>query len=416
MAYASLGTTYANLGEKELAAQNFRRAYESRARVSEREKFYIESHYLHNVSGDLEKAREVYELWMKTYPRDFVPVTNLGEVYRSLGQYEKALEEFRASQRLSPNDAVEYSNLMAVLVNLNRVKEAHETASDASAKKLDSSGIRYAQYQLAFLQGDDAAMAEQVKWSADRPGDDAVLLYYDADTAAYFGKLGKARELSKQAVAAAQRAGRPERASACEAAAALREALFGNGAEAKRHAASALVSSNGRDVQFVAALALAMVGDRDRAVEFADSLKSRFPDDTIVKFNYLPTIYAQIALNDGNPSRAIEFLGAAAPYELGLAETSNYSTAMYPIYTRGQALLATHDAVAAAAEFQKILNWPGVVSNEPIGALALLGVARARAMSGETAEARSAYNNFLSLWKNADSGPLLSAVQAEAPK
>jgi serine/threonine protein kinase/tetratricopeptide (TPR) repeat protein len=416
MAYASLGTTYVNLGEKELASQNFRRAFELRAKVSEREKFYIESHYLHNVSGDLEKAREVYELWAKTYPRDSVPANNLGEVYRSLGQYEKALEGFRASHRTSPNDALGYSNLLAVLVNLNRVKEAHATASEASAKKLDSAGIRYALYQLAFLQSDDAAMAEQVKWAANRPGDDAVLLYYDADTAAYSGQLKKARDLSQQAVAAAERAGRKERAGACEAASALREALFGNGAEAKRHAASALLSTNGRDVQFAAALALAMVGERDRAVEFADSLKSRFPDDTVVKFNYLPTIYAQVALNDGNPSRAIEFLGAAAPYELGLAATSNYSTAMYPIYIRGQALLATHDAVAAASEFQKILNWPGVASNEPIGALALLGVARARAMSGETAEARTAYNNFLSLWKNADSGPLLSAVQAEAPK
>jgi len=177
-----------------------------------------------------------------------------------------------------------------------------------------------------------------------------------------------------------------------------------------------LKASNGKDVQFVASLALAMVGDRDRAVEFADSLKNRFPDDTIVKFNYLPTIYAQIALNDGNPSRAIEFLNAASPYELGLAATSNYSTYMYPVYFRGQALLAQHQAAAAAAEFQKILNWPGVVSNEPIGALAQLGLGRARAMNGETAEARAAYGTFLALWKNADGGPLLSAVQAEAPK
>jgi ATP/maltotriose-dependent transcriptional regulator MalT len=197
----------------------------------------------------------------------------------------------------------------------------------------------------------------------------------------------------------------------------LREALFGNGAEAKRNAGAALKSSNARDVQFLSALALAMVGDKERAVEFADALKSRFPQDTVVQFNYLPTIYAQIALFDGDAPRAIEFLRAATPYELGLAASSNYSTYMYPVYIRGQSYLAARQGSAAAAEFQRILNWPGVVSNEPIGALAHLGLARARAMNNEPAEARTSYNNFLSLWKNADSGfPFLSAVQAEVPK
>jgi serine/threonine protein kinase/tetratricopeptide (TPR) repeat protein len=417
MAYASLGTTYHNLGEKELAAENTRRAFELRAKVSEREKFYIESHYHHFVTGDLEKAKQVYELWAQTYPREAVPPMNLGVVYQTLGQYEKSLREFREALRLAPNDVLNYGNLMTVLVNMNRAKEAHATAAEAASKKLDSPDMRYALYQLAFLQSDDAGMAEQVNWSADRAGDEAVLLYYQADTAAYFGQLNTARELSRQAVASANRAGRKERAAGCEAAAALREALFGNGAEARRYAANALKSSNGRDVEFVASLALAMVGDKDQAVQFADVLKSRFPEDTIVQFNYLPTIYAQVALSDGDPARAIEFLRAASPYELGLAGSSSYSTYLYPVYVRAEALLAEHQGGAAAAEFQKILNWSGVVSNEPIGALARLGLARARTMNGETAEAQASYNNFLSLWKNADSGfPLYSAAQAEAPK
>ena len=417
MAYASLGTTYHNLGEKELAAENTRRAFELRAKVSEREKFYIESHYHHFVTGDLEKAKEVYELWAQTYPRDSGPPNNLGVVYQTLGQYEKSLEEFRATQRLAPNDAVGYSNVLSVLVNLNRVKEARAIAAEAASKKLDSSGIRFALYQLAFLQSDDSGIADQVSWAADRPGDDAVMLYYEADTAAYYGELNKARDLSRQAIAAAERAERPERAAVCQAAAGLREALFGNGAEAKRNAGAALKSSNARDVQFLSTLALAMVGDKERAVEFADALKSRFPQDTIVQFNYLPTIYAQIALFDGDAARAIEFLRAATPYELGLAASSNYSTYMYPVYVRGQSYLAARQGSTAVAEFQKILNWPGVVSNEPIGALALLGLARAHAMNGETADARASYNNFLSLWKNADSSfPFLSAVKAEVPK
>jgi tetratricopeptide (TPR) repeat protein len=417
MAYASLGTTYHNLGEKELASENTRRAYELRAKVSERERFYIESHYYHFVTGDLEKAKQVYGLWLQTYPREAVPPTNLGVVQQSLGQYEKSLEDFRQAIRLAPNDVVNYGNLVTALVNLNRVKEAKAAATEAAAKKLDSPDLRVALYQLAFLQSDEAAMSEQVQWAAERPGDDSVLLYYQADTAAYYGQLNKARELSRQAVAAADRAGRKERAAASEAAAGLREALFGNGAEAKRFAANALKHSNGRDVQFIAGLALAMVGDREKAVEMADALKSHYPDDTIVQFNYLPTIYAQIALDDRDPARALEFLKNAVPYELGLAGSSTYSTYLYPVYIRGQAFLAARDGAAAAAEFQKILNWPGVVSDEPIGALAHLGLARARAMNGETADARTSYNNFLTLWKNADSGfPFLAAVQAEAPK
>jgi eukaryotic-like serine/threonine-protein kinase len=417
MAYASLGTTYHNLGEKELAAQNTRLAYELRAKVSDREKFYIESHYHHFVSGDLEKARQVYELWGQTYPREAVPPMNLGVVYQTLGQYEKSLQQFREALRLAPNDVLNYGNLFTVLVNMNRIKEAQAAAEEAASKKLDSPDMRLARYQVAFLQDDETQMSEQVKWAANRPGDATVLLYYQADTAAYLGQLNKARELSRQAVAAAQRAGRQERAAGCEAAAALREALFGNGAEAKRFATSALNRSNGRDIHFVAGLALAMVGDRDRAVQFADALKSRFPDDTIVQFNYLPTMYGEIALYDGDPARAIDLLRAATPYELGLAGSSSYSTYLYPVFVRGQALLANHQGDAAAAEFQKILNWPGVVINEPIGVLAHLGLARARAMNGEGAEARKSYGDFLTLWKNADSGfPLVSAVRAEAPK
>jgi Flp pilus assembly protein TadD/predicted Ser/Thr protein kinase len=417
MAYASLGTTYHNLGEKELAAENTRRAFELRSNVSEREKFYIESHYHHFVSGDLEKAKEVYELWSQTYPREAVPPMNLGVIYQTLGQYEKSLQEFREALRLAPNDVLNYGNLVTVLVNMNRAKEAHEAAAEAISKKLDSADMRYALYQLAFLRSDDAGMTEQVNWSVDRPGDEAVLLYYQADTAAFLGQLNKARELSRQAVASANRAGRKERAAGCEAAAALREALFGNGAEAKRAATNALKSSNGRDVEFIAGLALAMIGDKEQAGQIADVLKSRFPEDTVVQFNYLPTIYGQIALSDGDPARAIELLRAASPYELGLVGSSSYSTYLYPVYVRGQALLAQHQGAAAAAEFQKILDWPGVVANEPIGALAHVGLARARAMSGETIESRASYKNFLALWKNADSGfPLYSAVQAEAPK
>jgi serine/threonine protein kinase/tetratricopeptide (TPR) repeat protein len=416
MAYASLGTTYNNLGEKELAAENTRRAYELRGKVSEREKFYIESHYYHFVTGDLIKAKQVYEVWKQTYRGKEVTLTNLGKLNQNLGQYEKALEDFKAAQRLS-NSAINYSNSLTVLINLNRAAEAGKVAADAAAKKIDSPGIRLARYQLAFLQSDDAGMAEQVTWASEHAADESVLPCYQADTAAFFGQFGKARELTRQAVAEAQHAGRKERAAGCEAQAALREALFGNGGEARRFAGNALRNSSGKDVLFVAALALALVGDTNSAAEVAEGMKVRFPEDTVVQFNYLPTLHAQIALNDGDKSRALEFLKNAAAYELGLPGAGSYSTNMYPVYVRGQALLALQQGGEAAAEFQKLMDWQGVVGNEPIGALAILGLARARAMNGETADARASYNRFLSLWKNADSGfPLVAAVQAEVPK
>jgi tetratricopeptide (TPR) repeat protein len=286
-------------------------------------------------------------------------------LYQTLGQYEKSLADYRAAQRLSPNDAVTYSNLIAVLVNLNRVKEARATVAEAQAKKLDSAGIRFAMYQLGFLQSDDAAMAEQSGWGMDRPGDDAVLLYYQADTAAYYGQLNKARDLSKQAIEAAQRAGRRERAAGCEAAAGLREALFGNGGEAKRYAFEALKASNGKDVQFVASLAWPWWGPRpscrirglsEEPLPGRHHCSSTTPDD--LRTNC--TDRWQSIAGD-------RVLNAASRYELGLAATSNYSTYMYPVYFRGRRRWPKSGRLLP--QNLKILNWPGVVSNEPIGAL-----------------------------------------------
>ncbi|HXT27238.1 MAG TPA: protein kinase [Candidatus Eisenbacteria bacterium] len=415
IAYASLGTVYHNLGEKELASQNTRRAYELRAKVSEREKFYIESHYFDFVTGDLEKSRQVYETWAQMYPREQIPPLNLGVLYQNLGQYEKALAQFKQALKLNPNDVLSYGNLASVLVNLNRVKEARSASEEALAKKLDSTDLRIAMYLLAFLQSDDETMQKTVAWAAERPEDQSLMLYYQADTAAYSGQLTKAREFSHQCIAAAEIAGRKERAAGCEGAEALREALFGNGAEARKYAASARTHSNARDVEFVAALSFALVGEKEKAVETADLLKSRYPEDTVAKFNYLPTIYAAIALDDNDPARAIEFLKVATPDELGLAGGTSYSTYMYPVYVRGLAYLAAKQGDAAATEFEKILNWPGVVANEPIGALAHLQLARARKTTGQAAEAKASYGTFLSLWKNADNSfPLVAAVQAEA--
>jgi eukaryotic-like serine/threonine-protein kinase len=414
MAYARLGTSYSNIGETTLGAENTRKAYELRERVSELEKLYIESHYYQNVTGNLQEARQAYELWTQTYPRDWLPLAPLSVIYSFLGQYEKSLEEAREEFRLNPASGEAYANLVFSYLSLNRLEEARATAEEAQAKKFDSPYLHVLLYQLAFLQNDAAGMAQQVAWAAGKPGVEDVLLDNEADTAAYSGRLGEAREFSLRAVASAERAEEKEVAASYEAEAALREALFGNPAEAHQRAAAALALSSGRDVQNGAALALAFAGDAVRAQAPADDLGKRFPEDTIVQFNYLPTIHAQLTLNHQDAGKAIEALQPAGANELG---TVGSFYALYPVYVRGEAYLAAHQGKEAAAEFQKILDHRGIVLNSPIGALAHLQIGRAYVMQGDTAKAKAAYQDFLTLWKNADPDiPILIAAKSEYAK
>jgi eukaryotic-like serine/threonine-protein kinase len=418
MAYAILGTTYSNVGEKALAAQNIGRSYELRSRVSEWEKFYIESHYFHMVTGDLEKASKVYELWGQIYPREGVAHTNLGVVFQTLGQHEKALAEFREAMRIAAPDSLGYGNLVLGYVTLNRLDEAGATGREAISKNFDSAALRIYLYDLAFLKSDAPGMAEQVAWTTGKPGKESVMLGMEASTAAYAGKLNMARDLSRQESSSAQRAGDKETTADGEAAAALTEALYGNTSDAKQRVADALAKSNGRDAQYAAALALALAGDSTRAKSLTDDLDKRFPYDTVVGFNYLPTLRAQLALNvRNNGAEAVEALNVASPYELGVPGSNTLRTNLYPIYVRGEALLASHQGAAAAAQFQKILDWPGVVLNEPIGALAHLGLARSYALAGDTSKSRAAYNDFFSLWKDADPNiPVLLQAKSEYAK
>jgi serine/threonine protein kinase len=415
MAHASLGTSYWVIAETSLGADNMKKAYALRERVTMREKFYIESHYHDFVTGDMEKTRRACELWTQTYPRDDVPKIVLGVVYSKLGQYDRLLEESREALRLYAS-AVSYANLAESYLYLNRLVEARATAAEAQAKKLDSPYLRFCLYQLAFLQNDAAVMAQQVTWSTGKSGWEDVLAAEEADSAAYSGRLAKARDLSRRAVASAERAEEEETAAGYEADVALREALFGNAAEARQRAATALRLSTGRDVQYGAALALAFAGDAARAEALADDLAKRFPEDTLVQFNYLPTIRAQVVLIRMDHSKAIEVLQLAASYELG-TPTDRVSPALYPVYVRGEAYLTAHQGNEAAAEFQKILDHRGIVFNEPIGALAHLQIGRAYAMHGDTAKAKAAYQDFLTLWKDADPGiPVFIAAKAEYAK
>jgi serine/threonine protein kinase/tetratricopeptide (TPR) repeat protein len=421
MAYASLGATYYNVGEKSDGAENTRKAYELRQQVSEREKFYIEGHYHHLVTGDLENGRRAYELWAQTYPRDWVPPNNLGIVCFNLGQYDKALLEFREGLRLNPAGHVSHANVVNSYMYLNHLEEARAAAEEARTKKLDSPFLGILLYLIAFLQNDQQGMSQQVAWSEGKPGVEDVLLANQADTAAYSGQLVMAREFSRQAVASAQRAEQKETAASYQAQAALRESLFGNAREARQVATAALGLSTGRDVQYGVALALAFAGDTKatqlQVEKLANDLAKRFPEDTLVQFNYLPTIHAQLALNRTNPSKAIEALQASSPYELATTAVHFNFLGLYPVYVRGEAYLAARQGSEAAAEFRKILDHRGVVTNGPIGTLAHLGLARAYGLEDETAKARAEYQEFFTLWKDADPDiPILKEAKAECAK
>jgi tetratricopeptide (TPR) repeat protein len=407
MAYAKLGSSYDNLGEGGLAAENERKAYELRERTSERERLYIESHYYQLASGDLEKARQTDAIWAETYPRDGVPRNELGANYTNLGQYESALGELREALRLDPSSGESYANLVVSYIYLNRLGDARATINEAQTKNLDSASLHQLAYVLAFLQNDTVGMSQQIAWGTGKSGVEDVLFALEADTAAYSGRLEMARRFSNQAVTSAERANKIETAAGYEAGAAIREALFGNAPEARQWAAAAAKRSTNREVQFGAALALAFIGDNGRAQKLLKNLSDRFPEDTIVQFSYLPTLRCQLALVHNDPRKAIESLQGTAPYELGIPSGGAFTPALYPVYVRGVAFIAAKKGTESAGEFQKLLAHRGVVSNEPIGASALIGLARAYAVQGDFARARVAYQNFLALWKNADPNTLI---------
>jgi len=416
VAYAALGTSYMNLGQEILSAQNMKRAYELRDRVSERERFYLEAHYYGTVTGDLEKARQSGNLWAQMYPRDTIPWTNLSVIYTQLGQPEESVAAARQALRLDSN-GLTYSNFVSSLLSLNRLEEAGTALKEAQARNVDSPYLHQNQGQLAFLQNDAAQLAHEAAWFMGKPGYEDAALAFESDAAAYAGHLGKARDLSRQAVASAERAEEKETAATYEAAAALREGLVGNSEEAKRRVAQALRLSSDREVLFGAALTLSFAGDTVRARLLADDLAKRFPDDTIVRFNYLPTLRAQLALNRKSASQSVEALRTAIPYELGLPTATVFAPALYPVYVRGIAFLNLNQGNEAAIEFQKILDHSGVVGSEPIGSLVHLQLGRAYAMSGDAAKALAAYKDFLTLWKDADPDiPILKEAKAEYAK
>jgi tetratricopeptide (TPR) repeat protein len=408
-AYASLGMAYNNQGESSAAGENFRKAFELRDRVSDRERFYIEAAYYSFVTGELEKANQTYKQWIQEYPGDSTPHNNLALNYETMGQYEGTAEEARAAIQIAPESVSGYGNLISAYLAMDRIDEAKVIEQQMKEKHFGNEVVYTMGYQISFLQGDEAGMRKQLESVADKAGMEYALLAMNADTEAYFGRLRRARETSQRAVAAAQRDGAADSVASILAFAAGREAQFGNTGEAKDLANQAMALSPGRDARVAIAMTLAQVGETIQAERMVDKLNAEFPVDTIIQNYWLPVIRATMALSHGNAQQAITLLEVTTPYETGMQAFS----IMQPIYVRGLAYLKAEQGQEAEAQFKKMLGRRGLAVNAPVEALAQLQLARAQAMSGDKASARRSYQDFLSLWKQADSD-LLPYRQAQA--
>jgi eukaryotic-like serine/threonine-protein kinase len=419
MAYAQLGAVYINIGETVRGVDNLRKAYELRDHVSELEKFYIATHYDLMVTGDVAAARKDAELWAQIYPRDPGSSATLALIYYYLGDFEKLLPTNQESSALSwtkNNPHNVNPNTVWCFVFLNRLDEARSMALEAQTIKIDDPYYHLILYLIDFLRRDFAGMKQEAAGLAGNSTWGDAVFYYEAATAAYFGHFVQAREFTRRAADVAEKADKKQSAAIYIADAAIREALVGNSASAREQANSALAISRGKEVEAMAAIALSLAGDSEKATQLANDLDKRFPQDTIVQDNHLPTIRSAVELRGGNAAKAIQTLAVAAPYELGITAL-DAGTSLYPVYMRGEAYLAAKQGSAATAEFQKIIDHPGVVQNELIGALAHLGLGRAYALAGDAGKARLEYQSFLSLWKDADPDiPILKKARVEYAK
>jgi len=443
LAYWAVGGNYTDIGELGRARDYFGKAFEFRDRASSREKLLIAGYYYLDVTGELDKAAQIYQEWVESYPRDYVAHGSLGLAELELGSYEKALEANREFLRLSPDNVIAYVNLSGTFLALQRIDDARQVLVQAEQRKLDELQIHQNLYAVDFVTGDVPAMPKESSWLQSHPEYRSQGLALESDTAAFTGQLRKAGELTGQAVGAATLTANKENAAMFQANAALREAGFGNFAEAKDDAAAALkLAPSSPGVQIESTLAYAMSGDTARAEPLAKDLSARFPLDTQMQSLWLPIINAQLALDKKDAQAAIDFLQPAKSMELALIPFTTNPSCLYAPYIRGQAYLALNHGAQAAIEFQKLLDHTGLVWNCSPGALAHLGLARAyateavilsapvgtaasavqseqgsAATAGSANKAHAAYRDFLTLWKDADPTiPILRQAQQEQSK
>ncbi len=420
MAYAMLGHAYGELGESDLSAENIRKAYELRDRVSDAERFMITASYDYRVTGNLERAQQTCESWARTYPRARDAHGLLaGMIYPVAGRYAMAVEEARKALEIDPDFSIGYDLLAFNYVNLDRLGDAENTLQRAAARRLEIPDFLERWYAIAFMKNDREGMERETALSRGIPTAEEDMSDLEAFTAAYSGHLQQAIRFTQRAIELTQQTAHTERAALFECGAALREAFFGNTATARQSAKAALGMSRDREVEYGAAFALALSGDSSGALGIADDLERRFGEDTSVRFSYIPALRALVALDSNEPSRAIELLQIAAPYELGAPHSvyHGFFGALYPVFVRGVAYLAAHEGSEAAEEFRKILDHRGIVVNDPVGAVARLQLGRTFGLTGEGAKSKAAYQDFLSLWRDADPDiPILRQAKAEYAK
>ena len=420
MAYAWLGQLYSDIGESTLSAENIAKTYQLQDRASDAEKFFITASYDMWVTGNLDQAEQTYELWVQAYPRATPPHGFLsGTISVARGNYEKSVDEANIAIGLDPDLAMLYSNLALTYVSLGRIDEAENAIRRASERKLEMPDFFVQRYSIAFLKGDSAGMEQEVAQAREKPRMEDWMSNAEGFVLAYAGHLDEARKMSRRAADFAREAERRETEAFYETDAALREALFGNASTARQRAMAALGLSNSRDVEYRVAFALAVSGDSSRSQTLTDDLSRRFPEDTKVRFTFTPTLRALLALNRNEPSKAVELLQTAIPYEGGIQSSGGSeqllgAANLYPAYVRGEAYLAARRGREAAVEFQKILDHRGIVVSDPIGALAHLQLGRAYVLTADKDKARIAYKDFLTLWKEADPDvPILKEAKAE---
>ena len=401
MAHAALGRIYQDVDESDLSVESLEKAWLLRERTSDREKFFITANYEALVTGNMEEARQTCEMWARIYPRDPIPATMLsGYVNKVAGRYDVALEWARKSVELDPDFGIGYYNLGADNMYLNRLGEAGNALRLATGRGVEIDEFLMLAYDVAFLKGDQAEIEKASAQARQRTGGEGWISNKGAFSLAYYGRLNESRSATDRAVEFSKHAAQLERAGLWEAGAAVRESLYGNAAEARQRAEAALKLSRNREVEYGVAFALARSGDITQAKSLADDIQRRFPEDTAMRFSYLPTLRAVFALRSGDAAKAIEELQSAAPYQTGAPRLLIGS--MYPVYVRGEAFLAEGRGADAAAEFQKILDHRGVVVSDPVGVLARLERGRAYIAAGDSTKAKAAYQDFFALWKHAD--------------
>jgi serine/threonine protein kinase/tetratricopeptide (TPR) repeat protein len=417
MAYGFLGRIYADIAEPILAADSLRKAYELRDRTTDPERLFITMNYAMQVTGNLEEVERTGESWTQIYPRalDVLTPSLLSVAYQSLGKFEKSAEKARRAVEINPNFPPGPVNLAWDYLFLERYRDAESVVQVASQRNLAVPDLFILPYVIAFYKGDHVGMERAA--AAAKDGSDAAdwMTNTEGVVAAYSGHLQQARLLSRRATDLARQAHQLDRAGIFEASAAVREAFFGNFREAQQSAKAALDISKSRDVEYGAALALAVSGDNKGSESLMRDLEQRFPEDTFVRFTYVPIIRSLLALKHKDSFSALEHLQSAAPYDIAIPGSwFGFFGNIYAPYVRGLAFLAARRYTEAAAEFQKILDHPGIVFTDPVRVVARLQLGRTLTSAGDRMKARAAYVGFLFLWKEADADiPLLKQAKAE---